>query len=119
MSTFDVTALVICFSILVMFASAVICGTNQLNESMCFGISTFICIIVALIMFEIYPDNERIEYDYQQHIRIRPECLMENPETISCINKYKEWIVDSINLKHKLDSTKAYSLSELEKVKNK
>ena len=119
MSTFDVTVAVICISIFGMFVGALICTIKDLNESMCFGISMFICIIAALIMFEIYPECDRIEYDYQAHLGAKPNCLRENPETISCINKYKEWLVDSIDLKYKLDSTKAYSLSELEKAKGK
>ena len=119
MSTTDVTILVILISIFVMFVGALICIIKDLNESICFGISTFICIIICLIIFEIWPECDRIEYDYQAHLGAKPNCLMENPETISCINKYKEWLVDSIDLKHKLDSTKAYSLSELEKAKGK
>ena len=119
MSTTDVTILVILISILVMLVGATTCVLKDLNESICFGISTFICIIICLIMFEIWPECDRIEYDYQAHLKTKPECLKENPETISCINKYKDWLVDSIDLKHKLDSTRAYSLYKLEKAKGK
>ena len=119
MSTVDVTVLGVGLSLVLTAIAIVICNLNHVNESIGVGIATFIAIFVVIIMFEIWPESERIEYDYRDHMQLRPECLKKNPESISCINKYKDWLVDSIDLKHKLDSTKAYSLSELEKVKKK
>lgn len=65
----------------------------------------------------IYPYEIRLEYEYSRHIDNKPECMEKTPDKLSCIIEYKEWIIDSVDMKNKLDSIKNQTEFEINNIK--
>lgn len=65
----------------------------------------------------IYPYETRLEYEYSRHLVNEPECMKKTPDKLSCIIEYKEWVVDSADMKNKLDSIKNQAEFEINNIK--
>lgn len=117
MTTLDVTFFSVLLSLLVMGGLVFVAIQHDIDLGYAFGLNMVIGILICICSFKIWPDDERIEYDYASHLLHRPECINKEPENIACINKYTVWVKDSIKLKLGLDSVKAKAFDKLERVK--
>lgn len=117
MTTVDVTFLSVLLSVFVMGGLVFLAIQQDKDLGYAFGLSLVLSILICICTFKIWPDDERIEYDYASHLLHKPECINKNPENIACINKYTVWVKDSIKLKLRLDSIKTNAFNKLERVK--
>lgn len=117
MTTLDATFFSVLLSLLVLGGLMFVAIQHDIDLSYAFGLSIVIGILICICTFKIWPDDERIEYDYARHLLHKPECINKEPENIACINKYTVWIKDSIKLKLGLDSVKTNAFDKLERAK--
>ena len=46
---------------------------------------------------------ELVERDYFKHMESKPECIKNDSKTLSCIEKYEEWLSDSVTYSKRYD----------------
>ena len=64
-------------------------------------------IIIWMVDHVITTAASRAEADYKSVMADRPECLETNPSSLKCVEEYKDWIKDSIDVQSKVDSLRA------------
>lgn len=46
---------------------------------------------------------ELVEHDYFKHMESKPECIKNDSKTLSCIEKYEDWLSDSVTYSKRYD----------------
>lgn len=46
---------------------------------------------------------ELVEHDYFKHMESKPECVKNDSKTLSCIEKYEDWLSDSVTYSRRYD----------------
>lgn len=88
-----------------------------------FSLMVIIAGVVAVFIFwTMTPDMyTMLENKYRYTLQDKPDCLNKNPESISCLKKYKKWLKDSIwsvERLHELDSIKHSLKGSIDNLQN-
>lgn len=61
---------------------------------------------LSLALYLIYTPTyaELVERDYFKHMESKPECVKNDSKTLSCIEKYEEWLSDSVTYSNRYDA---------------
>ena len=82
---------------------------------------TVIAMFVIIWMFDhvITTAASRAEADYRSVMANRPECLETNPSSLKCVEEYKDWMKDSIDVQATIDSLRATLEEQINKARLK
>lgn len=60
---------------------------------------------LSLALYLIYTPTyaELVERDYLKHMESKPECVKDTLQTLSCIEKYEDWLSDSVSYRTRYD----------------
>jgi len=85
------------------------------------SIASIVLIVVnGLAIFLMYgvltSSTTRLQADYDSIMASRPACISED-NSITCLEEYRDWIEDSIQVQNKIDSLKASLANDIGKAK--
>ena len=78
-----------------------------------------VVIIIWVVEYVITTAASRAEADYKSVMADRPECLETNPSSLKCVEEYKDWMKDSIDVQSKVDSLRATLEEQINEARSK
>lgn len=73
--------------------------------------------LVIFLMFGVLTTfATRLQADYDSIMARRPACINED-NSITCLEEYRDWVEDSIQVQNKIDSLKASLAGDISKAK--
>jgi len=98
------------FIVLLVTIIAIIIGLAILldNSDAYSFLATMLCIVAGVLIFFVFTSEaSRTQADFNALMDDRPSCMETAPTSVVCLEEYNDWVKDSVNYRHKLDSIKA------------
>lgn len=117
MTTGVVACITIVFCIILSVSLMALLAYLGANDSIASIVLIVVNGLAIILMYGVLTSSTtRLQADYDSIMARRPACINED-NSITCLEEYRDWIKDSIHVQNKIDSLKANLADDISKAK--